>query len=149
MNCSALSINLGMMLHHLHPDRGVIFCNLVAFSPYWKSKAGCRRFNARQCTTAGVAEKLARPIATPTILPLSALLQHRRVCYVKPVKRRVLLQTKSSTGPTGKPVGGAPIAHIFTPLNKSLGSRFVLSLNQIALHSHLATQQPVRVAAIH
>ena len=76
-------------------------------------------FNAWQSLTTRITEELARPIAIGTILPFPEILQRRSICYVKLVKGRVLLKTKSPTCPVGGPVGGAPV----TCLLASLGAR--------------------------
>ena len=76
-------------------------------------------FNAWQSSTTRITEELARPIAIGTILPFPEILQRRSICYVKLVKGRVLLKTKSPTCPVGGPVGGAPV----TSLLAALGAR--------------------------
>ena len=112
-------------------------------SPDWKGQMWSGGFNTGHGSATGVAEELPRSVASCTILPFPTPLQCRCICYIKSVERRILLQAKPSTGPIGIPVGGAPVTHMFTPLDKSSGSWFVLGTNEIALHPHLPAQEPV------
>ena len=112
-------------------------------SPDWKGQMWSGGFNTGHGSATGVAEELPRSVASCTILPFPTPLQCRCICYIKSVERRILLQAKPSTCPIGIPVGGAPVTHMFTPLDKSSGSWFVLGTNEIALHPHLPAQEPV------
>ena len=84
--------------------------------PDRESEDGRVFFNAWQSSTTRIAEKLARLVANGTILPFPEILQRRSICYVKLVKGRVLLKTKSPTCPVGLPVGGAPVPSLLATL---------------------------------
>ena len=84
--------------------------------PDRESEDGRVFFNAWQSSTTRIAEKLARLVANGTILPFPEILQRRSICYVKVVKGRILLKTKSPTCPVGRPVGGTPVTSLLTTL---------------------------------
>merc|ERR1719495_3138820 len=65
VHCGTLPVHLGVVLHHLNPDR--------------QGEEGRVFFNAWQSSTTRIAEELARLIAIGTILPFPEILQRRSI----------------------------------------------------------------------